>query len=72
MINGAEARTTGGIIGTRRPNGAAWQVVIGKDPVAEWSIQFENTDMVRGWFQNGLVQDVVLVLTVGGVTPAWL
>jgi hypothetical protein len=71
-INTAEVRTTGGIIGTRRPNGAALQVVVGKDPVGEWSIQFENTKLVQGWFKEGLVQDVVLVMTVSGVTPAWL
>jgi hypothetical protein len=72
MINTAEARTTGGIIGTRRPNGAAWQGVIGKDPVGNWAIQFENTELVKGWFKDGSVQDVVLVMTVGGITPAWL
>jgi Tc toxin complex TcA C-terminal TcB-binding domain len=71
-ITAAGVRTTGGIIGTRRPNGAAWIVMVGHDPVGEWSIQLENTDPVRGWFKDGSIQDLVLVVTVTGVTPAWL
>ena len=71
-ITTAEVRTTGGIVGTRRPSGAPWQPLVGKDPVANWSIQLEDTETVRGWFKDGLIQDIVLVMTVGGVTPAWL
>jgi hypothetical protein len=71
-VNASEVRTTGGIIGTRRPNGAPWRVVVGKDPVAEWSIQLENTELVRGWVRDGLIQDLVLVVTVTGIAPPWL
>ena len=71
-ITTAEVRTTGGIVGTRRASGAAWQVLVGKDPVGEWSIQLENTELVRAWFRGGLIQDLVLVVTVAGVTSAWL
>ena len=71
-ITTTEVRTTGGIIGTRRPSGAPWQVVVGKDPVADWSIQLENTELVRGWFRDGLILDLVLVLTITGVAPSWL
>jgi Tc toxin complex TcA C-terminal TcB-binding domain len=71
-ITAGGVRTTGGIIGTRRPNGAPWSVMVGHDPVGEWSIQLEDTDLVRGWFKDGSIQDLVLVVTVTGVTPAWL
>jgi hypothetical protein len=70
-VTAPEVRTTGGIIGTRRPAGAAWEVLVGHDPVGEWSIQLEDTDTVRGWFKNGSILDIVLVLTISGVTPAW-
>jgi hypothetical protein len=46
--------------------------MVGKDPVAEWSLQLEDTESVRGWFEDGLIQDLVLVMTVRGVTPSWL
>jgi len=71
-ITAAEVRTTGGIVGTRRPSGAPWQVMVGQDPVGEWSIQLENTDLVRALFKDGSIQDIILVLTITGVTPAWL
>ena len=34
-ITAAEVRTIGGIVGTRRPNGAPWQVLVGKNPVGK-------------------------------------
>lgn len=70
-ITAAEVRTTGGIIGTRRPSGAPWQVMIGQDPAGEWSIHLENTDFVRASFKDGSLQDIVFVLTIAGVTPPW-
>jgi hypothetical protein len=68
----ADVRTIGGIVGTRRGSGAAWQVLVGKTPVGEWSIQLENTELVRAWFKDGSIQDIVLVMTLTGVSPAWL
>ena len=53
-VTTAEVRTTGGIIGTRRPNGAPWQVLVGQDPVGEWSMQLDNTPVVRSVVQRGL------------------
>jgi hypothetical protein len=66
-----EVRTTGGIVGTRRPSVAPWQIMVGQDPVGEWSIQLENTELVRASFKDGSIQDIVLVLTVSGLTAAW-
>lgn len=64
-------QTIGGVIGTRRPAGAAWVPMIGENPVGDWTLQFENTDAVRALFTNGSIQDIALVLTTSGVTPAW-
>ena len=71
-VTTADVRTTGGIVGTRRGSGAAWQVLVGKAPVGEWSIQLENTELVRAWFKDGSIQDLVLMMTLTGVAPAWL
>jgi hypothetical protein len=66
-----EVRTIGGIVGTRRPGGAAWQPLIGQDPVGNWTIQLEDTEELAASFQDGSIQDIVLVLTVAATTPAW-
>ena len=65
-----EVRTIGGMTGTRRPGGAAWQPLIGQDPVGNWTIQLEDTDELTASFQVGFIPDIVLVLTVAA-TPAW-
>lgn len=70
-ITAGAARTTGGIVGTRRPNGAAWQVLLGQDPAGDWSLRLEDSPTLRSWFKDGSIQDLVLVMTVGGYTPAW-
>jgi hypothetical protein len=67
----ATVSTVNGVAGTRRPSGAPWQVLVGKDPAGDWSLQLENTDAVRALFKGGSIQDIALVLTVGGVTPLW-
>ena len=64
-------RTVGGIAGTRRAGGAPWQVFIGADPAGDWELQIEDTPVVRSWFSEGLIQDLVLVFTLSGTTPAW-
>jgi hypothetical protein len=64
--------TTGGIISTRRPAGAvAWQVLLNGYPAGRWEIQLPDVELVRSWFRDGLIEDLVLVLTVGGTTPEW-
>jgi hypothetical protein len=35
-------------------------------------MQLDNTPVVRSWFKEGLIEDLVLVMTVTGVTPPWL
>jgi len=67
----AAVQTIGGIVGTRRPAGAPWQVMIGEDPLGDWTLQFENTDPVQALFANGSIQDVALVLTINAIYPVW-
>ncbi len=63
--------TTGGIISTRRPAGAPWNVHLGADPTGTWEIQLPDEALVRSWFRDELIEDLVLVLTLGGTTPEW-
>ena len=70
-VTAAEVTTTGGIISTRRPSGAAWRVHTGLRPVGQWGLQLADDALVRSWFRDGLIEDLVLVLTLTGTTPAW-
>lgn len=70
-ITTGEVLTQGGIVGTRRPGGAPWQRLVGRDPVGDWTLQLENSPSLRQAFKDESILDVVLVLTVGGVTPPW-
>ncbi|CAH1196969.1 hypothetical protein NTGBS_220001 [Candidatus Nitrotoga sp. BS] len=68
-VTSGKVITNGGIVGTRRPKGAPWQVLVGRYPVSDWTLQLENTDLVRRAFKKEAIKD--LVLTLDGVTPAW-
>ena len=70
-VSAGEVRTTGGIISTRRPGGAPWHVFIDRNPVGDWEIQLEDNPQVRSWFREGLIEDIVIVLTLSGTTPDW-
>ena len=37
----------------------------------DWTIQLEDTDELTASIQVGFIQDIVLVLSVVAVTPAW-
>jgi hypothetical protein len=73
---GEGATTIDGVISTRRGNGASWSGMIGKAPVGEWELSFNFGDPVkdkeiRDRFQNEKINDILLVITYGGRTPAW-
>ncbi|CUS38115.1 hypothetical protein COMA1_40418 [Candidatus Nitrospira nitrosa] len=70
-VTAGETVSKGGVISTRRPGGAPWQRLVGRDPVGDWTLQLENSPSLRQAFKDESILDVVLVLTVGGVTPAW-
>ena len=64
-------QTIGGVVGTRRPGGAPWQSFIGVDPAGDWELQLDDSDLMRGWFTDGLIEDLVLVFTLAGGSPPW-
>jgi hypothetical protein len=68
---GGAARTVEAVVSTRRPNGSAWLGMQGKAPVGGWELRFPNTAQIRAWFKEGLIEDLALVVTFGGTTPAW-
>ena len=70
-LTSGEVHTTRGIVGTRRPGGASWQLFVGHDPAGTWTMQFENTDAVRALFTTNSILDIALVLTIAGFVQDW-
>ena len=63
--------TVGGVVGTRRPDGAPWLGFVGSDPAGDWQFTLEDTPATRALFTTGLIRDLVLVFSLSGTTPAW-
>ncbi|MGH7491837.1 MAG: Ig-like domain-containing protein [bacterium] len=68
---GSGASTIDGVISTRRWNGAGWNGMIGKTPAGEWELTLPNTEEITKRFKNEKIDDMLLVITYGGRTPAW-
>jgi hypothetical protein len=65
--------TTRAVVSTRRPAGDPWRPLIGagKSPLGDWEIRLPDDETVRSWFAGGLIEDVVLVMSLTATTPAW-
>lgn len=70
-VPGGGATTIGGVISTRRANGASWIPLTGNSPVGEWELALPDTPEVRAHFENEEIEDVLFVVTYSGRTPAW-
>lgn len=70
-VGGGATSTTDGTISTRRSNGASWTSMIGESPVGTWELQLPDTEEVRNRFEDEEIEDVLLVVSFGGRTPAW-
>jgi hypothetical protein len=70
-VGGAVDGTTDGLISTRRGNASAWIPLIGKLPAGAWELTLPNTEEMRNRFKNEEIDDLLLILTYEGRTPAW-
>jgi hypothetical protein len=68
---GSEVHTTAGIVSTRRPAGAPWLPLVGANPVGDWELRLPDDAPTRSWFSEELIEDIVVVTTLSGTTPAW-
>jgi hypothetical protein len=60
-----------GVISTRRSNAGGFTALIGASPIGTWELALPNTDEIKTRFKNGEVDDILLVITYAGRTPAW-
>jgi len=69
-----------GVISTRRGNASAWEAMITQYPVGAWQLSLPNDAATRALFTDGsndakdateYIDDILLIITYGGVTPDW-
>jgi hypothetical protein len=70
-VGGAAGSSVEGIISTRRSNAGSWTALIGKAPVGTWELTLPNTEEMKNRFKNEEIDDILMVLTYAGRTPAW-
>ncbi|GIH06147.1 hypothetical protein Rhe02_42140 [Rhizocola hellebori] len=71
VVEAGAVRTVDGIVGTRRPGGAPWQVFAATGAAGAWELRLDDTALVRSWFLSGQIEDLVLVFTLSGAAPQW-
>jgi hypothetical protein len=70
-VGGAAGSSIEGLISTRRGNASAWTALIDKLPIGAWELALPNTEEMKNRFKNEEIDDILLVLTYAGRTPAW-
>lgn len=70
-VGGAVVGTVDGLVSTRRGNASAWVPLIGRSPAGGWQLTLPDTEEMRSRFHNDEVDDLLLILTYEGRTPAW-
>lgn len=66
--DGAGATTVDGRVSTRR---GVWPDFAHQSPIGDWKLALPVTDQVTRWFQEDLIQDILLVITHSGRQPDW-
>ncbi len=82
-VTGTTARTIDGTISTRRGNGIGWLPLVGAGlgtggptPFGIWELSLRNANVaaaqqLRDWFEQDLIEDILLVISYAGLTPPW-
>lgn len=68
---GGAATTIDGVISTRRGNAGTWIPMIGRLPLGKWELSLPNTQEMIDCFHEEDIEDILLVITFSGHTPAW-
>lgn len=72
---GGPTSTVNGRVSTRSGNGTNWLPFIGQPPYGEWELAFPDSPPAdaeaRDRFANELIENMLLVISVSGQTPAF-
>ena len=53
-------------------NTPAWLAFSERAPAAEWELQLPDTALVRDLFKAQVVTDVLFIVAITGILPAWI
>jgi hypothetical protein len=68
------ATTADTVISTRRASGVPWQALRGQSPKGDWQVYFDEPQTMAALtalLQSSQLNDIVLIVTYEGRTPAW-
>jgi hypothetical protein len=68
---GGGSTTVDGAISTRKGNGASWMAMQNNEPFGAWELALPHTEVMRKRFKEGEIENILLVITYRGRTPAW-
>jgi hypothetical protein len=72
---GGSGTTVSGIVSTRRGNAPGWQLMIGRPPLGDWTLDLNGslTDgrAIRTALADDTIEDIFFVITYRATTPAW-
>lgn len=66
---GGQAAPVEGMVVT--PSASAWNAILGKDPVGEWTLSLPDSGYVRRLFEDDEIEDLLIVVSVEGEVPDW-
>jgi hypothetical protein len=69
--SGEDATSADGIYSTRQANAEKWKSIMGKTPNGVWKLALPQTDEVKNLFKNGMIEDILFVVTYSGTTMGW-
>ena len=68
---GGGGNSVDGVISTRRGNAPSWTPMRDRAPFGEWELALPNDPETRDLFRNGLIEDMLFVITYAGRTADW-
>ena len=68
-LGGQASAGKDGIVSTRRANGNNWSGMAGAEPTGTWELALGEP--MRPFVLAGVLEDVVLVISCSGLSPAW-
>jgi hypothetical protein len=73
---GGTATSIDGAISTRRGNAGAWLPMLAQPPVGVWELNLQTgtpakDDIVKYWFKDQKIVDIMLVISYTGRQPDW-
>jgi hypothetical protein len=68
---GGPATTIDGLIDSIYGSGSSWIPMTDEYPAGEWELALPDRPNVRSWFADQKIQDILLIITYAGRSPAW-